>query len=291
MKESKVLEYINSVTEFGTAELQKKFDIGYSDAVAVIDKFEAQGVIGKVNDSKPPLYRSKETILSKIEKYKGKVLPITGRPGIGQEAISLQIALKYHELTNKSVLIINPIQAKTDIHMKLVALRNGFNYVFAKYGYLRKEVNEQFNGLVRGMNFSEPFVDDVESLSEDYIYSQISEKRDIGMLIILDFDFVADKVSVPFLDGIAQEFDIPIIVSALVSRAVDNRGDCRPHRQDIKSSDLNAKDTVLLVFREGYYDLDGTNYLAELIIDECGEINRLPLRYSPRLMKFYAIRK
>ena len=108
----------------------------------------------------------------------------------------------------------------------------------------------------------------------------------VGMIVMLDYDFISHKASVPFLESIAKDYDIPIIVSALVSREVENRDDYHPTRADIKNKHLKERDTVMLVYREGYYDLDNYDGDAELIIDRRGEVNREELFYCSARMKF-----
>ena len=112
------------------------------------------------------------------------------------------------------------------------------------------------------------------------------DRDNVGMIVMLDYDFVSHRVSVPFLESVAKDYDIPIIVSALVSRDVEKRDDYHPTRADIKNKHLKAQDTVLLVYREGYYDLDNYDGDAELFIDRRGEVNREELFYCSARMKF-----
>lgn len=290
VKESKVLEYINSVAQLGVSDLQRTFNIGYSDTVKMLDRLELQGVIGRVDDSKPPIYKSKAKRLREIEKYKGKVLPIAGRPGIGQESVALQIALEYTKFTSKSVLIFSPIQPKREIQMRLVSIRDGYNYHWAKSRTLSQQTIEQFYGYVRGMDFSQPSIDDTEDISEEYIINKVSNTDDLGMIVMLDYDFYSEKVSVAFLKMIAEQMQIPIVVDCLVRREVEDRDDCQPHREDMKSSDLAKMDTVLLIYRESYYDLDSTDMTTELMIDRGGKKEIVMLRYVVSRMKFYTIK-
>ena len=38
VREAEVLEYINSVAQFGASDLQRTFNIGYSDTVKMLDR-------------------------------------------------------------------------------------------------------------------------------------------------------------------------------------------------------------------------------------------------------------
>ena len=288
-EEIKVLEYINSVTQFGVSDLQRTFNIGYSDAVEMLDRLELQGVIGKVDDSKPPIYKSKAKRLCEIEKYKGEVLPICGRPGMGQEAICLQMALKYHKETNKSVFVFSPHQPKREIQMRLVSIRDKYSYYWAKSGHLEASILETYMGYVRGMDFSQPTVDDNEDISEEYIINKVSNTDDTGMIVMLDYDFYSEKVSVEFLKMMAEQMEIPIVVSCLVHRYVDDRDDCHPMREDMKSEELAKMGTVLLVYREDYYDLEQNSRKAEVVIDRGDSKEMVRLRYIMSRLMFASV--
>lgn len=288
VKESKILELVKDADGFGIADLQKEFSLGFSEAVELLDRMEVQGVIEKDGTKKPTIYRVKGIeIIAKIEKYKGKVLPICGRPGIGQESISLQMALNYYKFTSKAVIIFSPHQTKREIQMRLVSIRDGYNYYWAKSKTSPTRTVERFNGYVRGMDFSQPNVDDNENITEEYFVSQIENTEDIGMVVMLDYDFYSDKLSVDLLKKIAEQMRIPIIVDCLVNREVEDREDCHPRREDMKSAELSKMDTVLLVYRESYYDLDSTDTTTELIIDEGETKKAVMLRYVVSRLKFY----
>ncbi len=228
-------------------------------------------------------------MIGKIETYKGKVLPICGRPGMGQEAICLQMALKYYKETNKSVVIFSPHQPKREIQMRIVSIRDRYSYYWAKSGHLEHSVLESYMGYVRGMDFSQPSVDDTEDISEDYIVNRISNTENLGKIVLLDYDFYSDKISVDFLQMIAEQTDIPIVVSCLVHRYVDDRDDCHPWREDMKSEELAKMETVLLVYREDYYEMEHYTRKAEVLVDRGESKEIVQLRYIMSRLMFASV--
>ena len=302
-----LIEHPEFKDKIGTALIQRTFRIGYGRAADVIDELCECKIIERptvkgigsyctllvsLDEIRKILEPQSEglTMIEKIENYKGKVLPIVGRPGIGQESVALQIALEYTKFTSKSVLIFSPIQPKREIQMRLVSIRDGYNYYWAKSRTLSQQTIERFNGYVRGMDFSQPSVDDTEDISEEYIINRISNTEDIGMVVMLDFDFYSEKVSVAFLRMVAEQMQIPIVVSCLVQREVDDRDDCHPRREDMRSSDLAKMDTVLLVYRESYYDLDCIDMTTELLVDRGETKEVVMLRYNRNRIMFYTIK-
>lgn len=287
----KVIEYIRSnPNNITVLDIQKRLNMGFGSVIHIIDELVEQGLI-EPHKKQNNIYKVKkvERMIKNIQYYKGEILPIVGRPGIGQESIVLNIASEYSELNPrkpKDVIIFSPIQPKIDIQTRIVCIQHPYSYHYLSGGYMKKELQERANGFIRGLNFSHLIVDDTEDIDERYIFNQMLDRDNVGMIVMLDYDFISHKVSVPFLESIAKDYDIPIVISALVSREVENRDDYHPTRADIKNKHLKAQDTVLLVYREGYYDLDNNEGDAELFIDRRGEVNREELFYCSARMKF-----
>jgi hypothetical protein len=170
--------------------------------------------------------------------------------------------------------------------MRLVSIRDGYGYYWAKGGHMKQSVLENYYAYARGMDFSQPYVDDTENITEEHLINCIGSSENLGMIVILDYDFFADKVSVPFLRMIATQTQIPILVSCLVKREVDDRDDCHPLREDMKSEELANSDTVMLVYRNNYYNLDLPYDEAELIIDKNGALETTLFHYNCNRLMF-----
>jgi replicative DNA helicase len=72
------------------------------------------------------------------------------------------------------------------------------------------------------------------------------------------------------LKNLARDLDIPIIVLAQVSRAVEGRGNPVPKMGDLSDSSEIEKeaDQVLMLFRQGYYDIEADQNTARVIIEK-----------------------
>ena len=177
-----------------------------------------------------------------IDVYKGNVLPVCGRPGMGQQALALQIANEYREVYGKAVLTFNTAQ------------------------------NDSFIRLICGSdkstapNEAKFVINSIDSLSESYVREEVYALQDIGLVVMLDYDFVCADISIKFLMKLAKELNIIIVVDALVHRRVDHRRNKIPKRRDIKVRSLRNMLTVIAVYREGYYKVNNTNNRATIII-------------------------
>jgi len=72
------------------------------------------------------------------------------------------------------------------------------------------------------------------------------------------------------LKNLARDLDIPVVVLAQVSRAVEGRSSQVPRMGDLSDSSEIEKeaDQVLMLFRPGYYDEDAPNDVARVIVEK-----------------------
>jgi capsular polysaccharide biosynthesis protein len=118
---------------------------------------------------------------------------------------------------------------------------------------LDKEHQKKFDDAVEGLDKRGFVIDSTKEPSEIYIYDKACETENVGLVVILDYDFITKRENPIFLDILARHLDASVVVSALVERKVDRRRDKLPKRKDIKLEELKNQDTVVLVYRENYY--------------------------------------
>ena len=221
-------------------------------------------------------------MIERIENYKGKVLPIVGRPGMGQESVALQIAIDYHARYGKTVLIINPVEEERYVRARIVCIRDRFPYSEALNGEMSEAHQKKFDDAVEGLDKCGFVIDSTKEPSEIYIYDKACEGENVGLVVILDYDFITERSNPIFLDMLARRIDAPVVVSALVERNVERRRDKLPKRKDIKSEELKFLDTVVLVYRENYYELKEMDFEdIVLSVDRRTELEALQLAYDP----------
>ena len=228
-------------------------------------------------------------MIEKIESYKGKVLPVVGRPGMGQESVALQIAIDYHARYGKTVLIINPVEDERNVRARIVCIRDRFPYFEALRGTMPdKEHQKKFDDAVEGLDKCGFVIDSTKEPSEIYIYDKACETENVGLVVILDYDFIMERENPIFLDMLARHLDAPVVVSALVERKVDRRRDKLPKRKDIKSEELKSQDTVVLVYRKSYYDIEEKDFEdIVLSVDRSGVLEAIELGYNTHTFKVY----
>ena len=302
-----LVEHPEFKDKIGTALIQRTFRIGYGRAANVIDELCKCKLIERT--APPPSYytlcvsidelrkimESQSgglTMIERIESYKGKVLPVVGRPGMGQESVALQIAIDYHARYGKTVLIINPVEEERYVRARIVCIRDRFPYSEALNGEMSEAHQKKFDDAVEGLDERGFVIGSAKEPSEIYIYDKARETENVGLVVILDYDFITKRENPIFLDMLARHLDAPVIVSALVERKVDRRRDKLPKRKDIKSEELKAQDTVVLVYRENYYiNSEGDFEDVVLGVDRCGELEAIELGYNVHTFKVYKRKK
>ena len=302
-----LIEHPEFKDKIGTALIQRTFRIGYGRAANIIDELCECKLIERT--APPPSYytlcvsidelrkimESQSgglTMIERIESYKGKVLPVVGRPGMGQESVALQIAIDYHARYGKTVLIINPVEEERYVRARIVCIIDRFPYSEALNGEMPESHQKKFDDAVEGLDERGFVIDSTKEPSEIYIYDKACETENVGLVVILDYDFITKRENPIFLDMLARHLDAPVIVSALVERKVDRRRDKLPKRKDIKLEELKAQDTVVLVYRENYYKcLDCDFEDIVLSVDRRGELEAIELGYNVHTFKVYKRKK
>ena len=301
-----LIEHPEFKDKIGPALIQRTFKIGYARAANTIDELCECKLIERTTP--PPSYYAlrvsidelrkilnlKESdMIEKIENYKGKVLPVVGRPGMGQESVALQIAIDYHDRYGKTVLIINPVEDERNVRARIVCIRDRFPFFEALRGTMPDKAHQKkFDDAVEGLDKRGFVIDSTKEPSEIYIYDKACETENVGLVVILDYDFITKRENPIFFDMLARHLDVPVVISALVERKVDRRRDKLPKRKDIKSEELKPQDTVVLVYRENYYiNSEGDFEDIVLSVDRCGVLEAIELGYNVHTFKVYKRKK
>ena len=201
---------------------------------------------------------------------------------------------------------LNLIGAQTAMGKTAFALNIAMHVVLEekkKVGYFSLDMSKEqvadrillMNNNINDPNFFENFiVDDTAFLTVSQLQNKSREmlKQNEVDLIIIDFLQLLSKngrvtrkrknsiKDVKILKGIkelAEELQIPIIVLTNLPWKIERRKNHKPKSNDLRRSIRSASDTVLFIYRDGYYDPD-TEFkdIAEIIIakNKYGDANK-----------------
>ena len=143
--------------------------------------------------------------------------------------------------------------------------------------------------------------DDTISLTVSQIEERLENYDNIGMIVIdyfqlllpdqrtIDREQECDEIARK-LKEISRRVGIPIIFTSHLPRSVEYRKDKRPLLIDLKGAGVPEQyvDTICLIYREGYYDIDSENDAADIIVakNQYGSCDVLSFEWQGKFMKY-----
>lgn len=215
----------------------------------------------------------------KIGGLKGNnLIVIAARPAMGKSALALAL-MKNVMLQQKRCLYFSLEMSNSQIGQRLISSESGVSYSRAIDGRISvEEMEKMANSIGRICN---DFIEIVETSSiklTEIRSSSYSLKALKGLdLIVIDYLQLIDTgkpsgtrdrdlgILTGGLKSLAKELDIPIVLLAQLSRAVEGRSDKRPQLSDLRESGSIEQDADIVIFplRPEYYNIpqleDGTS--------------------------------
>ena len=221
-----------------------------------------------------------------IETYKGRILPICARPGMGTTALALQIADTYTQNSDKAVVVFSPRLSKDEILDRIVCQRLPFDY----YGKVKKndlseELQKQFASEKEKIAESNMQIIEAAEMTDDGIKQTLADSDNVGLVVVDCLDAFEGNVSVATLEAVAMEMNVPFVVTCIAKRFADRRIGKLPKRRDIKIKELSKAQTIYFLVRKSYYDMNADNTEATLIVDS-EKRTEVKLKWSGRRMKY-----
>lgn len=265
-----------------------------------------------------------KTGFSILDKYtngipKGHLTVIAGRPGMGKTDFMLQLSRNLIEEGLKAGLI------SIEMEMSELLIRNMSCYAKIDSRYIEQGelTNEQYMKICE---VSENYLQ-----KDDYVIDDSGQQTPQSVKATLRRWMVKEKVDIVFVDYLtliktnynqqrydleigrlsnelrefAKDSGLPIVLLSQLNRSVESRTDKKPQLSDLRESGSIEQDAkvVLLLYRPGYYGIDGVskgNYqtkdgseilnddLFQVIIAKCrgGQTGTISLKYIPKYHQF-----
>lgn len=226
------------------------------------------------------------------------LLVIAGRPGQGKTGFLVSVA---HNVAKKKkrVAFFSLEMKNSQIAMRLLAQSSGVSYDKQKSGNLVEADWAKYTKAVENLSDFESYpiyINDLPSIKPSQIRRELMRIGGAD-LVIVDYVGLADadgKYDARYLEvaaimkslkGICKEFDIPMLVAAQLSRAVEQRTNKKPILSDLKESgglEENA-DVVMFIYRP-----DEASNNTEIIVAKHrnGPVGTVDLAYIPEKTRF-----
>ncbi|HLZ55949.1 MAG TPA: replicative DNA helicase [Ktedonosporobacter sp.] len=235
---------------------------------------------------------------------------LASRPGVGKTSLCLNIASNIAYGKELRVGIFSLEMSKEQLAMRLLSMHSGVNQQRLRLNAIEEE---EVDGLVSAMATISKggiFIDDAGGLSLTALRSRarrlkVEQKIDLLVIDYLQLMNATNREGKSFLNreqeiaeisrglkALAKELDIPLLVLAQLSRAVEARQSKVPQLSDLRESGAieNDADIVLFLYREELYNSERMEMksLADLHIAKHrnGPIGSVRLRFEASQTRF-----
>ena len=187
---------------------------------------------------------------------------VAGRPGRGKTSLLLSMALKAARTSRKRVAVFSLEMSNEQLVQRLVSQETAINSQRLRLGKLEEDEWPRFTHAISVLGDTGLYLDDTPAISAlqlrtkcRRLYSEI--KLD---LIVIDYlqlmtsDFRTENrvQEVSYLSrslkALARELNVPVLVAAQLSRAVEQRSGQRPMLSDLRESGSIEQDSDVVMF-------------------------------------------
>jgi replicative DNA helicase len=239
----------------------------------------------------------------------GELVVIGGRPGMGKTQLVINLALNIS--TTFPLLYFSLDLSSFALSSRFLASLSSINIQKIIQNKLNDEEKDNLNDAVKKLDDYKIFVNDSSNYSIQALKEHCKkhiEENGVKVIIIDYLQLISPlkyrnnreyeiSIITRELKNIAKEFNVCVIVSSQLSRAVESRGgDKRPMLSDLRESGSieNDADMVIFIYRPEYYgiyeDADGNSTLriTELIVakNRNGEIGTTVIKMDGHRSNF-----
>jgi replicative DNA helicase len=214
---------------------------------------------------------------------KSDLLIIAGRPGMGKTGFMLSVAKNAAQKHKKHVAIFSLEMANEQLVQRLIAQETAIDTQRLRSGQLQDDEWGKFNHAIEVLGDTHIWLDDTPAITP---MSLRTKCRRLHMehqldLVIVDYlqlmsgdlrtDNRVQEVSYISrnLKVLARELNVPVLVGAQLSRAVEQRADKRPVLSDLRESGSLEQDAdiVMFIHRPDAMEVDSPRQnMAEIIV-------------------------
>ena len=232
---------------------------------------------------------------------RGDLIAFAGRPSMGKTSLALQFA-KNIASQNMPVCFFGFDMSKEQIAFRILAMESGIEIGRIRTGRLTSEEWTLANQNNTKLESLPIFLEDKRCITIDDIknkctkISMINDDKNLGLIVIDSFHMMEDrslddsqvqlKRNTRDLKDLAQELNVPVVITAPISRGVEERENCRPMLSDIRDSDCLEYygDIIVMLYRDEYYCPETEDRgIAELIVTKHrnGPIGTVKMLFEP----------
>ena len=215
---------------------------------------------------------------------RGDLIAFAGRPSMGKTSLALQFARNIAG-QNLPVCFFGFDLSKEELVYRILGMEVGIEIGRIRTGRFTSEEWQLVYEKNAKLESLPIFLEDKKDISIDEIknrcrnISLTNDEKSLGLIVIdsyqlMEYSNVDDyqaqlERNTRELKCLAKELNVPVLITAPISRGVEERENCRPMLSDIRDSDVleDCGDIIVMLYRDEYYDPDTEDRgIAELIL-------------------------
>jgi replicative DNA helicase len=214
---------------------------------------------------------------------KSDLLIIAGRPGMGKTGFMLSVAKNAAQKHRKHVAVFSLEMSNEQLIQRLIAQETGIDTQRLRSGQLHDDEWSKFNHAIEVLSDTHIWLDDTPAITPLSLRTKcrrLHMEHQLDLIIVDYLQLMAGDTrtenrvqEVSYISRnlkvLARELNVPVLVGAQLSRAVEQRADKRPVLSDLRESGSLEQDSdiVMFIHRPDEKDADETRQdYAQIII-------------------------
>ena len=237
---------------------------------------------------------------------RGDLIAFAGRPSMGKTSLALQFARNIAG-QNLPVCFFCFDLSKEELAYRILGMEVGIEIGRIRTGRFTSEEWQLVHEKNTKLESLPIFIEDKKTISIDEIknrcrnISMTNNEKGLGLIIIDSYQLMEysnlDDNKAPLkritreLKSLAKELNVPILITAPISRRVEERENYRPRLSDIRDSDVleDYGDIIVMLYRDEYYFPDTENRgISELIVTNHrnGPVGTVKMLFEPQFGRY-----
>ena len=238
---------------------------------------------------------------------RGDLIAFAGRPMMGKTSLALQLA-KNIASQKLPVCFFGLDMSKEEYVFRILGMKLGIEINRLRSGRLQQDEWALLGEAIYSLSQLPIFIEDKRRITVQEIKAKCkniansSDQKNLGLIAIdsyhmieysnLDNYQVQLEINTRDLKDLAKELNVPVLITAPISKGLENRENRRPMLSDIRDCGDALEyygDIIVMLYRDEYYDPDTEDRgIAELIVTthRNGPVGTVKMLFEPQFGRF-----
>lgn len=192
----------------------------------------------------------------------GQLIVVSGRTGHGKTTLALDMIRTTSLKAGQPVLFVSSEQGEGEITMRIFSAEAAVPLAGIRTGRMNDEQWEKLTGPVSSVENAPIYIEDSARTLEEIIVEayRLSADQDLGLIVVDGLNLLTSGEDVNSryedvatmsrnLKHLARELNVPVVVTAGLSRGIEERGDeAWPRLSDLRDSGTLEEDADIVIF-------------------------------------------